>query len=130
MPKLLPGKYAKILYAVTNEAKDIPAAVTSFAKFLKRRRATKKLPIIITEFLNLVREKQGILNVKVTTARVMSENKIVELVKKIFDSDVALETHIDEGIVGGIILETNTHRYDATVKNQLLQLSNHLSQKK
>lgn len=129
MPKLLPRQYAKILYAVTNEAKDLPAAVTSFANFLKRRRATKKLPIIITEFLNVVREKQGILNVKVTTARAMSENKIIELVKKVFDSDVAVETNVDEGIVGGMILETTTHRYDASVKNQLHQLANHLSRK-
>lgn len=129
MPKLLPRQYAKILYAVTNEAKNIPAAVTSFANFLKRRRATKKLPVIITEFLNLVREKQGILNVKVTTARAMSENKIVELVKKMFDSDVAIETNVDDSIVGGMIMQTPTHRYDASVKNQLAQLTSHLTKK-
>ncbi|OGH64203.1 MAG: hypothetical protein A2821_03890 [Candidatus Magasanikbacteria bacterium RIFCSPHIGHO2_01_FULL_41_23] len=141
MPKLLPRQYAKILYAVTHEAKDVPKAVGMFAKFLERRRATKKLPVIIAEFLNLVQEKQGILNVKVTTARVLPENKIIELVKKVLvpsglsrvprevEGEVAVEINVDATIVGGMIMETSTHRWDASVKNQLVQLNNQLTRK-
>ena len=112
-----------------------------FAKFLERRRATKKLPVIIAEFLNLVQEKQGILNVKVTTARVLPENKIIELVKKVLvpsglsrvprevEGEVAVEINVDATIVGGMIMETSTHRWDASVKNQLVQLNNQLTRK-
>lgn len=130
MPKLLPRQYAKILYELTHQAKDRGAAVAAFMKFLKRKRVTKKLPEIIAEFEKVAAEAEGIMNVHVTTARPMPENKIKEIAAKALGKEVAVEMEVDESIVGGLIMQTKTHRYDGSVKNQLHQLSNQLASKK
>jgi F-type H+-transporting ATPase subunit delta len=130
MPKLLPRQYAKILYAITHELKKPDAGVEAFVKFVKRRRALKKMPVIMKEFEGLVREKEGIELVHVTTARPMEAATIAEMTKKLLGCEVEVESNVDSTIIGGLIAQTRTKRIDASVKNQLHQLTNHLTRKK
>lgn len=63
-----------------------------------------------------------IVSVRATTAVTMTDDlreKVKEKARELFRSDVYLTEFVDPSIMGGIILEGPTRRYDASVRAQL-----------
>ncbi|MBP7992450.1 MAG: F0F1 ATP synthase subunit delta [Candidatus Magasanikbacteria bacterium] len=128
MPKLLPRHYAKILYNLTKEAKDVNAATKEFLQFIQDKHATKKLPAIIKEFEEYGARQEGIVTASVTVARQLPEKLVQETVEKILGSKARLKISTDAELLGGLKVKTSSHEYDASLKGQLQQLEKSLAQ--
>ena len=127
MPKLLPRHYAKILYNLTKEAKDVNAATKEFLQFIQDKHATKKLPAIIKEFEEYGARQEGIVTASVTVARQLPEKLVQETVEKILGSKARLKISTDAELLGGLKVKTSSHEYDASLKGQLQQLEKSLA---
>ena len=122
MPKLLPRHYAKILYNLTKESKDVNAATTEFLRFVQEKHAIKKMPAIMKEFEEYAARQEGIITATVTTARELPEKIVKEAVEKILGSKATITMQTDSEILGGLKIKTSTHEYDASLRAQLTQL--------
>ncbi|MBP7992774.1 MAG: ATP synthase F1 subunit delta [Candidatus Magasanikbacteria bacterium] len=127
MPKLLPRHYAKILYSLTKDSKDVNAATNEFLRFVTEKHATKKLPAIMKEFTEYAAKQEGITIAHVTTARELPEKIVQEAVEKILGSKAQVTTHVDTELLGGLKVRTSSHEYDASLKGQLQQLEKSLA---
>ena len=127
MPKLLPRHYAKILYNLTKEAKDVNAATKEFLQFIQDKHATKKLPSIMKEFTEYAARQEGIVMATVTTARELPEKIVQEAVEKILGSKAQIAVSTDAELLGGLKVRTSSHEYDASLKGQLQQLEKSLA---
>ena len=128
MPKLLPRHYAKILYAITHEAKagQLDQAVNNFVALLRRQRAVKKLPLIINEFTEYADEKAGAHRLLVTSARPLA----AELVQKIaaaFSPNAKASTAVNADLIGGVVIRTRQAILDASLRSRVAQLEDTLA---
>lgn len=79
------------------------------------------LIFICHSYVSLYRKAKGIVPVKFTTAMAVDEafcNKVSAAVAPegaVFE----MQNVVDEGIIGGFIYETETHRLDASIRRQL-----------
>ena len=72
-------------------------------------------------YVSLYRKEKNIVAVRFTTSEPVDE-EFCEKVSAEFvpaDATVELQNIVDEGIVGGFIYETETHRLDASIRRQL-----------
>lgn len=127
MPKLLPRHYAKILYSLTKEAKDVNAATQEFLRFVTEKHALKKLPSIMKEFTEYAAKQEGVTIATVTTARSLPIATIQTAVEKILGSKAEITVQTDENLLGGLHIRTSTHEYDASLRGQLNQLEKTLA---
>jgi F-type H+-transporting ATPase subunit delta len=70
-------------------------------------------------------EHKGIEKVTVTTAYQLSEEEVVEVIKKAEDlsgKKVQLEEKVDESIIGGMILRVKDQRFNGSIAHQLKSL--------
>ena len=128
MPKLLPRHYAKILYSLTKDSKDVNAATKEFLEFVTNKHATKKLPAIMKEFTEYAARQEGIVMASVTTARELPEKVVKEAVEKILGSKAQITVTTNAELLGGLKIKTSSHEYDASLKGQLQQLEKSLAQ--
>lgn len=128
MPKLLPRHYAKILYSLTKDSKDVNAATKEFLQFVQNKHATKKLPAIMKEFEEYGARQEGIVTASVTTARELPEKLVQETVEKILGNKARLKMSTNPELLGGLKIKTSSHEYDASLKGQLQQLEKSLAQ--
>jgi len=128
MPKLLPRHYAKILYSLTKDSKDVNAATKEFLEFVTSKHATKKLPAIMKEFTEYAARQEGIVMASVTTARELPEKIVKEAVEKILGSKAQITVTTNAELLGGLKIKTSSHEYDASLKGQLQQLEKSLAQ--
>ena len=127
MPKLLPRHYAKILYNLTKESKDVNAATTEFLRFVQEKHAIKKIPALMKEFEEYAARQDGIITATVTTARELPAKIVQEAVEKILGSKATITMQTDSEILGGLKIKTSTHEYDASLRAQLTQLQKTLA---
>ncbi len=100
-----------------------PGELTStfFALVLKEGREGM-IQFMANSYVTLYRKKKNIIRGKLTTATAVSaamEQKMRELVESNTNGTVDFETEIDPDIIGGFVLEYDTYRMDASVKNNL-----------
>lgn len=121
------AQYAKALFSLSRESGgDVPATAKRCFDEVRRRGDLKKLPEIIERAERMEEEMRGETRVRVLTREPLSRQGL-ELVgheaERLFGaSEVRLEPELQESILGGIILETDTSRIDASVKRKLQQL--------
>jgi F-type H+-transporting ATPase subunit delta len=102
-----------------------------FIAFVAEQRREDKMFLIALKYMEMYRQKHGILNTQVTTATELPEetfDKIKAFIKETFDADAELEVHIDPSLIGGFILDIEHARMDASVAGQLNALKNKLKQ--
>ena len=69
--------------------------------------------------------------VRVTTVVPLDEAtraQALDAARKLYGDDIALEEVVDPSIVGGVVLESGSQRYDASVRTQLTALKKSLTQ--
>ncbi len=121
------AQYAQVLFDLSRESgANASAMAERFFSELRRRKETKKIPQIIEQVERLEEVARGETRVRVLTREALSRQEL-ELVsreaERLFGaSKVNLEPEVSEGILGGIILETDTDRVDASVRGKLQQL--------
>jgi F-type H+-transporting ATPase subunit delta len=71
--------------------------------------------------MSLYRKEKNIVVVRLTTAQPVDEAVCGKVSAALLDSKATVEMQniVDEGIIGGFIYETETHRLDASIRRQL-----------
>ena len=99
-------------------------------KFLKVIALNRRLKILISvlySFLNLVKSMHQELNIKVTSAVTINE-KVLQQIKDIFlkrtKKQVNIISSVDQGIIGGVILQIGSNLIDASIKSKILKINN------
>jgi len=96
-----------------------------FMKLLITRRREFLLKGIFQDFINLKKEKDGIVDVEVKTSVPLSDEEKLKMKQKI-DSFTKLKSNlsyqIDSSIIGGFVAKINDTILDASIKRQLERL--------
>ena len=100
-----------------------------FIAFVAEQKREDKMFFIAMKYMEMYREKHGILSTHVTTATELSEatyERIKAFIKQTFDADAEIDVKIDPSLIGGFILDIEHTRMDASVAGQLNALKNRL----
>lgn len=105
-----------------NHVTEITAA---FIEILIRKGRELLLPDIVTAFIRKYNEYAGIINIKVVTARKLSESEIKNLqsvLEKKTKKTVQLDISVDSGLMGGLKVRIEDTVIDGTVKHKMEEL--------
>lgn len=128
MKKLSPRQWAVILYesTVTLENQDTTQqTVRAFAELVRKHRALKQMDRIITAFTEYAEEKTGVAALTVHSARPLTPT-VTKIVQGIFGKAIIKKSVVEEGLIGGIAIQTKDRLFDATVRTQLQRLEANL----
>lgn len=84
---------------------------------------------IVKRFRELYNDKFKLAEITVTTSAPLSDemkSKIAEKMSKIIGKSVTINERIDKGIIGGIIIDHGSRRYDGSIKARLNELTKEL----
>ena len=131
-PIINAGKKAEI-FNVLFEGK-VNKLTKAFIDISLRKGREGYLPEIAKEFLNQHKRMQGISSVKLTTAKPISEAAIEAIKAKLLASDVTdksldIETHVDESLIGGFVIQIGDKQIDASVSHKLAELAKAMTNK-
>ncbi len=120
--------FAAALYQVTKglEGKALSEALSEFVKLLARKNKLKKATDILACFKKYAEKQAGIIPLKVITSKPLSDKNKKGIVK-VFGSKAVLNEVVDPGVIGGIIIETESIILDGSVKKQLQLLKTQLT---
>lgn len=121
---------ANPMLSVENKKKVLTVACGNDACELTRRfidlvlaeHREEAMQFIASSYITLYRKQKNITHGRLVTAAAVSpatEQKMREMVEQRTKGTVEFLTEVDPDIIGGFILEYDTYRMDASVKNQL-----------
>ena len=120
-PLINPLRKKKILLEILKKIK----LCENFSNFLITLASNGKLFLlkkIFVEFNNLLDEKNGVIEVIVTTTDSIEktiQKRIQSSLEKTLNCKIKLKEIIDKSIIGGIILKVNSIMIDNSIKNKL-----------
>ena len=104
---------------------DLNTALEAFVKLLVRDHKLKQAGKIIEEFERVVKKVEGIVELKITSARELDE-ATVESIKKAFGEKVEAVTSVEESMIGGVKVKLEDKILDGSIKTQLKTLKQSL----
>lgn len=110
----------EVVHKVFN--KDVEPTLLNFMLLLVDKDRITLFDHICKEYKNINNEAEGIVEVKVTTARELEaaqEKKVANKVAKLLNKKVVLNKRIDPKIVGGIIIQVGDKLIDGSVSRRL-----------
>ncbi len=114
----------------TTDPKDEGKVLDNFVKVLAENNDLRLFDEIEQEFHKLDLTKQGIRQVEIKSAHPLNkenEKAILEELNKIVKGKIELKKEVDERLIGGVVIRMEDQVIDASVKNQLEQLKDNLS---
>ena len=128
MAKLLPIQYAKILYALTRDAKknELDGIMDVFIKRVSDDQMLSKIDYIISAFETYAKEQEGIVSLDITTAHDVSDS-IMKKITTAFGKDVEVATAVDDSLIGGVVVRHGNTILDASLQTQLTKLKRTLT---
>jgi F-type H+-transporting ATPase subunit delta len=126
--KISDRQFAKALYeAVEGVSKsEMQEAARNFLSVLHKAGKLGRVENIIAEFELLAKEKEGIISLKIESARKL-DKKTLENIKSAFGDKVESEESVHADLLGGVRIRTGDTVYDASLKKQLIRLKLALS---
>jgi F-type H+-transporting ATPase subunit delta len=107
--------------------------ILNLARLLVHRGRTALAPQIAEALQELVDAERGIAHAVVTTAVPVSEAEaraVAEKLSEISGRQVVVETHVDEGIIGGLIARIGDRLIDGSTRSQLSALKRRLQEER
>ncbi|HEY7131188.1 MAG TPA: ATP synthase F1 subunit delta [Candidatus Limnocylindrales bacterium] len=104
--------------------------VRNLVLLLVRRGRIEQLPRVAAEFGRLDDERQGITHAAATSALPLTDTEIRALtarLEQMTGGRVALETDVDESLLGGIVVRVGSRLIDGSVRGRLERLRNQLA---
>lgn len=103
----------------------IKGLVANFVGLVIRNRRLFALPAMIAGFGQLLAKKRGEVTADVTSAHPLSEAHLASLrqaLKAATGSDVQINTKVDEGLLGGLVVKVGSRMIDSSLKTKLTSL--------
>ncbi|MDD2655987.1 MAG: ATP synthase F1 subunit delta [Patescibacteria group bacterium] len=126
--KISNKQFAEALYELTIglNASDLDIVLKNFVGLLAKKHKIKQTNNIIAEFETILKKKQGIVELEVTSARDL-DSEIIKKIKESFGKEVFVQEKIDKNLIGGIRVKIEDKILDASVKTQLTNLKKSLT---
>jgi len=127
LPSLQASQKCKFMDALF-KASMHPASMSMINLVIRNKRELY-LPGIARNFKDLYRNAKGIRTASLITAQPVDEEaltRIRDMLARAFDSEVELTSGVDEGIIGGFILNIEKLQYDASVATSLKKMKKQL----
>ena len=105
--------------------KEHEKVLDNFAKLLAENNDLRLFEAIAEEFHKLELKKDGVKQVEITSAHPLgkdSEKAILNELNKLVGSKLEIKKKVDEGLIGGVLVQVDDQVLDTSVKNQLEQL--------
>jgi F-type H+-transporting ATPase subunit delta len=109
-------------------------AESEFSRFigvLADNRRLRELPEIAALFEQMKRDAEHVLRVRVRSAVPLDDTdaaRLVEALRRRFDSDIQLECSIDSSVMGGAVIDAGETVIDGSLKSRLAKLETALTQ--
>ena len=126
-PQLDPRARAAALEDVLAGSEEL---LRNFLLVLVDKGRTDQLEEIGREFERLIAEHEGIVHAELTTAIELSDEEARKLLGQIEQASgrkVEASRAVDQGLIGGIVLQVGSHRLDASVRGRLDRLHRELA---
>ena len=110
--------------AVMDEAK-LSDLTKRFVGVVAGNRRLFALKGMIKQFQALLAQRRGELTAEVTSAQALTDSQrsaIEESLKKAMGTKVAVDAHVDEGLLGGLIVRVGSRMVDSSIRTKLQQL--------
>ena len=130
--KISVQQYAQSLYEVTKEKSqgEIDSVLKNFTKILAKNNQLRLKNNIIKKFGDIHNRENGIVEARVTSREVLSNelrNKVRIYVRTKYGAkEAVLVEKVDESIKGGIIIQVGDEVMDGSVGRQLKELKKEL----
>lgn len=113
--------------AVTSlaERAGLSELVRNFLGVLARNRRLFALPRVIDAYNAMLASKRGEVEAEVTSAVKLTDEQLVEVkdsVSRYAGKAVQLKSHVDPGLLGGLVVRIGSRMVDASLKTRLQQL--------
>lgn len=130
--KYTPRQYAQAFFEALHATRDSDhkKILDNFAAMLAQNGDLGKFTEIEQAFLAHEKTAKGIKTADVTTARKLSSSEEHQLITELNDyleTKVELKQKIDEGILGGVIVQVEDELIDGSIKRNLQDLKNNLA---
>lgn len=120
-PTVTEEEKMELLLAVAG--KDASAEIQNFIKFVVEERREEYMPSIARMYEQIYRKENNIVISTLTSASELSESALSSVRKYVSrlcgSSNVEIRSKIDDGLIGGFVLDINSSRLDASIKGQL-----------
>ena len=116
---------AKAFSAVSRQL-SLDTITTNFLGVLARNGRKNQLQNVIRAFRRLSAEHRGETTAEVVTAHPLKDDQLNALKQQLrarAGRDVAIETHIDREILGGIVVKMGSQMIDASIRTKLNRLA-------
>lgn len=124
-------QYAQALHeAITDTApKDQDKVIDNFIEILKSKGDLAEYEKIIEAYESYDREQRGVTEVEVTTTADTKVSKpILDELNKLVGKDTEIKERVDNNIIGGVVIRAGDTLIDGSVRNQLNQLRQNLTE--
>jgi F-type H+-transporting ATPase subunit delta len=104
--------------------------VQSLIGLMVRRGRIRQLPRVAAEFLRLDDLRQGIVRATATSASPLTDTEVRALtarLEQMTGGQIALQTDVDESLLGGLIVRVGDRLIDGSVRGRLERLRNQLA---
>lgn len=127
-PKIIKEDKVKIVEETFSG--NIPKEMTGLMTLMvEKGRANEMLPVF-DYFVALVKEEKKIGKADVTTAVVLSDNQKEKVEKKLLETTkyetFEMRYHVDESLIGGMVIRIGDRVVDSSIKTKLCDLSRQL----
>jgi len=131
MRKISAKKYAISLYEATLGVKEpeLPARMDNFVKLLIKNNALSQAPKIMAAFDEYAKEREGILDVEVKSAKLLAQaekEKVIHHLQTALNKKIHLKEIVDHKLIGGIVLYYQDNVIDGSIQRRLRVLRDNL----
>lgn len=94
----------------------------NFVSLLVEKKLEQLLPLIVKQFNKLVYEKDGTVEVRVTTARELSPDEYDKMAKRLSETvkkPIVLNKIVDPSIIGGVVVQIGDRLVNGSIERRL-----------
>jgi len=123
-PAVEVSKKQEVLNQLTAQL-DAAEPVKRILSLLVQRNRLQAFPVMVEAFSQLVDRAQGRQPILVQTAYPLSDHdakRLQEQMEKIFKKRIELDREVKPNLVGGVVFQLGSLRYDGSIRGQLARL--------
>ena len=127
-PAIAVERRAEVLTELVGDRISAPAQ--NLVQLLLRRGRMEELPRVAAEFRRLDERRQGITRATATSAMPLTDTEVRALtarLEQMTGGRIALQTDVDEGLIGGLVVRVGDRLIDGSVRGRLERLRNQLA---
>lgn len=119
------------LEAIFKSVGNVQPTLVNLLKLLTDRNRTSVLSVLAKQYRDLVDVSVGRVRGKVTSATTLGTDQLLAIkqsLEAMSQRNVVLETKVDPSILGGVVAQVGSRTFDGSLKRQLQDLGNKLTQ--